>query len=164
MRERALGEVLRLWESTRWPQSGGRVFCYDRPEALTWGHFNVFPHRCAIRCRSQFLQLHQGGGGKQRREPARHPGCRDGRPVRPALAGPPAAFGAVHRPAEYRAGPQEETSIKTTRGGQVEPMSLQSGCKSGSSSPASFIAFASPSLNAFSSQFLACSSLPNWHS
>jgi len=40
-----------LWESARCPQDGGRVFCYDHTEELTWRHLNVFQHRCEIHCR-----------------------------------------------------------------------------------------------------------------
>ena len=46
-----LGETARLWDPTRCPQDGGRVFCYDHTEVLTWRHLNVFQHRCEIRCR-----------------------------------------------------------------------------------------------------------------
>jgi transposase len=46
-----IGEVRQLWDSTRCPQDGGRVFCYDHTEVLTWRHLNVFQHRCEIRCR-----------------------------------------------------------------------------------------------------------------
>lgn len=44
-------ETARLWESVRCPEDGGRVFCYDHTEALTWRHLNVFQHRCEITCR-----------------------------------------------------------------------------------------------------------------
>lgn len=46
-----LGETARLWDSTRCPNDGGRVFCYDHTEVLTWRHLNVFQHRCEIHCR-----------------------------------------------------------------------------------------------------------------
>ncbi|HEY3855743.1 MAG TPA: hypothetical protein VGO67_15250, partial [Verrucomicrobiae bacterium] len=29
-------ETARLWEGLRCPQEGGRVFCYDHTEALSW--------------------------------------------------------------------------------------------------------------------------------
>lgn len=41
-------ETARLWESVRCLEDG---FCYDRTEALTWRHLNVFQHRCEIICR-----------------------------------------------------------------------------------------------------------------
>jgi transposase len=44
-------EVSQLWESTRCPQDGGMVSCYDHTEVLTWRHLNVFQHRCEITCR-----------------------------------------------------------------------------------------------------------------
>ena len=44
-------ETPRLWESTRCPEDGGLVFCYDHTEVLTWRHLNVFQHRCEITCR-----------------------------------------------------------------------------------------------------------------
>ena len=44
-------ETPRLWESVRCPEDGGRVFCYDHTEVLTWRHLNVFQHRCEITCR-----------------------------------------------------------------------------------------------------------------
>lgn len=40
-----------LWEGLRCPKDGGRVFCYDHTEVLTWRHLNVFQHRCEITCR-----------------------------------------------------------------------------------------------------------------
>ena len=44
-------EMPKLWDSTRCPQDGGSVFCYDHSEELTWRHLNVFQHRCEITCR-----------------------------------------------------------------------------------------------------------------
>lgn len=44
-------ETPKLWDSTRCPQDGGLVFCYDHCEELTWRHLNVFQHRCEITCR-----------------------------------------------------------------------------------------------------------------
>jgi transposase len=44
-------ETSRLWESTRCPEEGGLVFCYDHTEVMTWRHLNVFQHRCEITCR-----------------------------------------------------------------------------------------------------------------
>ncbi|HWQ90433.1 MAG TPA: ISL3 family transposase [Clostridia bacterium] len=44
-------ETPRLWETTRCPQDGGLVFCYDHTEVLSWRHLNVFQHRCEITCR-----------------------------------------------------------------------------------------------------------------
>jgi transposase len=44
-------ETALLWDSTRCPEDGGVVFCYDHTEALTWRHLNVFQHRCEITCR-----------------------------------------------------------------------------------------------------------------
>jgi transposase len=44
-------ETTQLWESARCPKDGGRVFCYDHTERLTWRHLNVFQHRCEITCR-----------------------------------------------------------------------------------------------------------------
>jgi transposase len=35
----------------RCPEDGGRAFCYDHTEALTWRHLQVFQHRCEITCR-----------------------------------------------------------------------------------------------------------------
>jgi transposase len=46
-----IGEKAALWETARCPQDGGRVFCYDHTEVLTWRHLNVFQHRCEITCR-----------------------------------------------------------------------------------------------------------------
>ena len=46
-----IGETGRLWESTRCPEDGGLVFCYDHTEVLRWRHLNVFQHRCEITCR-----------------------------------------------------------------------------------------------------------------
>ena len=44
-------ETPRLWDSTRCPEEGGLVFCYDHTEVLTWRHLNVFQHPCQITCR-----------------------------------------------------------------------------------------------------------------
>jgi transposase len=44
-------ETPQLWDSLRCPADGGRVFCYDHCEELTWRHLNVFEHRCEITCR-----------------------------------------------------------------------------------------------------------------
>jgi transposase len=44
-------ETPRLWESTRCPEDGGLVFCYDHTDELVWRHLNVFQHRCEITCR-----------------------------------------------------------------------------------------------------------------
>lgn len=44
-------ETERLWDSVRCPEEGGRAFCYDHTETLTWRHLNVFQHRCQITCR-----------------------------------------------------------------------------------------------------------------
>lgn len=44
-------ETSSLLESVRCPQDGGKVFCYDHCEELTWRHLNVFQHRCEITCR-----------------------------------------------------------------------------------------------------------------
>lgn len=44
-------EAAPLWEMVRCPQDGGRAFCYDHTESLTWRHLNVFQHRCQITCR-----------------------------------------------------------------------------------------------------------------
>ena len=44
-------ETPRVWETTRCPQDGGLVFCYDHTEVLSWRHLNVFQHRCEITCR-----------------------------------------------------------------------------------------------------------------
>lgn len=44
-------ETARLWESTRCPEDGGMVLCYDHTEVLSWRHMNVFQHRCEITCR-----------------------------------------------------------------------------------------------------------------
>lgn len=46
-----LRETPRLWESLRCPEDGGRAYCYDHTELLTWRHLNVFEHRCEITCR-----------------------------------------------------------------------------------------------------------------
>ena len=43
-------ETMGLWEGLRCPQDGGRVFCYDHTERMTWRHLNVFQHRCEITC------------------------------------------------------------------------------------------------------------------
>ena len=40
-----------LWDSSRCPEDGGLVFCYDHTEVITWRHLNVFQHRCEITCR-----------------------------------------------------------------------------------------------------------------
>jgi transposase len=45
-----LEEAAGLWESARCPKDGGKVFCYDHTELLTWRHLNVFQHRCQITC------------------------------------------------------------------------------------------------------------------
>jgi transposase len=45
-----LQETPKLWDSTRCPQDGGFVFCYDHTQELTWRHLNVFQHRCEMTC------------------------------------------------------------------------------------------------------------------
>ncbi|HEY9171009.1 MAG TPA: ISL3 family transposase [Verrucomicrobiae bacterium] len=54
-------ETERLWESARCPEEGGRTFCYDPTEVLTWRHLNVFQHRCEITCRLPRGQCRQCG-------------------------------------------------------------------------------------------------------
>ena len=44
-------ETPQLWDSARCPADGGRVYCYDHTEVLTWHHLNVFQYRCEITCR-----------------------------------------------------------------------------------------------------------------
>jgi transposase len=43
-------ETTRLWDAVGCPKDGGKVFCYDHTEKLSWRHLNVFQHRCEITC------------------------------------------------------------------------------------------------------------------
>lgn len=54
-------ETPRLWESVSCPKDGGRVFCYDHTEPLTWRHLNVFQHRGEITCRLPRGKCRQDG-------------------------------------------------------------------------------------------------------
>jgi hypothetical protein len=56
-------------------------------------------------------------------------------------SGPSAAFGPVHRPAWAATRPTRGSVNKDEVRGRVEPISLQSSSRSGSSSAASFIFF-----------------------
>lgn len=54
-------ETAQVWESVRCSEDGGRVFCYDHTEVLTWRHLNIFQHRCAITCRLPRAKCRQCG-------------------------------------------------------------------------------------------------------
>lgn len=54
-------ETAQVWESVRCSKDGGRVFCYDHTEVLTWRHLNIFQHRCAITCRLPRAKCRQCG-------------------------------------------------------------------------------------------------------
>ena len=54
-------ELPELWEGVRCPQDGGRAFCYDHTEALTWRHLNIFQHQCTITCRLPRAKCRQCG-------------------------------------------------------------------------------------------------------
>ena len=75
--------------------------------------------------------------------------------VRNLISFQPLARYRLKTPAKTEGGP---------RPSYILLISIQSGSKSGSSSAARFILLGFPILNAFSSQCLACSNRPNWHS